>query len=825
MLYLDAPIGPIQGLMIYRDHEDRDLFYYVPERPRLALNDGVPEFIFLKYRSDITDNEDLDEETRKSLGGGFLSFTIDLGVDDRMLRSVKQELASFAEGEVRLAPIQFRKGSVRLSITKEAGEESGADASIVSNQFFEEVYGTSKPSLFGFNRATFSVVLTRQAATLFEAALREGISPIGVIYDLEFLGLRPAFHVHITAEYKRIYDHLEVEFGARGSIGVVSLAAEIDAAFQKLRDSGAIKVEIQNFTDDEDLRRQSEAAFDWFKKDLLKDFFKTALEPPTFMKRTASQGLLGQLQSLFGALRSSGDGQGASLTPTMGAPSTARSTSAPAPTSPDSGTRSTATANRGAAAATSQAGGGATAGSGSSSIAPFQVAFSLKYYRQDELKRREFDYSMQAAVARDAAPQGLFSTVVEGLDLDRVIKEVDLDDDFFKRLIVDVSVGTDLASTGIGSIGVNLEYPGEREAAVEPDHVDGFLFRADDMASKTFTTWLNEAMDFRYRYQMDVHFQPDSPWVGKVPHVTSDWLVSRNRQLTLNPLDEIGLFDLEISLGDMDSGQVSQVQAELLYEDAANNFRAEHTFVFTPGGGSQHWKLRLSDPELRRYRYRLTYFLQGNIRYQSDWEESEDVTLVINEPFRGTLGVRLVPLLDPLQLVEAVVNFNYVEAETGYHRSEQKVFTPASIATHAISLPTLVENPRNYGYDVTVIRLDGSVFESGPQSSESSALVISDGPGRVHRILVKLVNPNLFGAGLAYVKVSLKGLGEQGDRDEVLFSSNQTQDRMVALVQPDEGGPFSYEYQVTGYTVQGVPVPGANGSSSEPSLLVALPSG
>ena len=71
MLYLDSPIGPINGLMIYRDHQDPDMFYYVPERPRLALNDGTPEFVFLKYRRDITDNADFDPDKDESLGGGF----------------------------------------------------------------------------------------------------------------------------------------------------------------------------------------------------------------------------------------------------------------------------------------------------------------------------------------------------------------------------------------------------------------------------------------------------------------------------------------------------------------------------------------------------------------------------------------------------------------------------------------------------------------------------------------------------------------------------------------------------------------------------------
>ena len=88
MLYLDEPIGPLNGLMIYRDHANKSLFYYVPERPRLARNDGVPEFVFLKYKRDITDNADFDPDTKQSLGGGFMAFTVDLGVSERLAAMV-----------------------------------------------------------------------------------------------------------------------------------------------------------------------------------------------------------------------------------------------------------------------------------------------------------------------------------------------------------------------------------------------------------------------------------------------------------------------------------------------------------------------------------------------------------------------------------------------------------------------------------------------------------------------------------------------------------------------------------------------------------------
>jgi len=819
MLYLDAPIGVINGVMIYRDHKDASLFHWVVERPRLARNEGVPEFVYLKYKRDITDNPDFDPAAKESLGGGFLAFTVDLGLEEDELEALKGKLSQFAEGEVKLSPISFRKGSVRLSITKDAADAKDAKPEEPRGlNFFEEVYGATKPSLVGFNRATFGVVLSQEAATLFEAALRAGISPIGVLYDLEFLGLSPAFNVKITAEYHRVYTHLETEFGIKGQIQVVSLAADIAAAFQKLRDEGVIKVEVMHFTDDADLRKQANEAFEWFKKELLADFFKSALEPPSFMKRSGDGlGLMGQLQNLFGALNTAQPA--ASAAPVRGAPSSEPANAAAAPENQDSGVTRSADNNR---AVSNAVGGGSSAG-GDSKLSPFQVAFSLKFYRQEELKTRVFEYSMQAAVARPAAPQGLFSTMVKGLDLSRAIKEVNLDDDFFKRLIATVSMGGDLAAAGVSTVAVNLEYPGVRKPGEEPMHVDGFVFTPQDLSPKVFTTWLNDKKDLNYRYQMEAHFKPDSPWVGKEAHVTSDWVVTRDRQLTLDPLDAVGLLDLMVSLGDMDSGQVSQAQVELFYEDAPNDFRARKTLLLKPADAPVHWQLRLSNSALRSYQYRVLYFLGENVQFQTDWIQSDNSTLMINEPFRGTLNVRLVPLLDANALVEAVTDLTYQEEDTGYKRRIQKVFSPTELKSQPLSIPTLAQNPTTYTYQVTIVRADGSVYQSDPAPSENAAVVISDGEGSTHRVKVKLIVPNLTQAGLAAIKVDLVGPGENPDRESALFTPSQMDDKAVALVQPSKGSVFAYDFKVTGYTTNGVPVAGDTGQSSDGTLIIRAP--
>jgi hypothetical protein len=830
VLYLDAPIGPILGLMIFRDHADPSLFYYMNDRPRLARNDGVPEFVFLKYKRDITDNPSLSAEDKERLGGGFLAFTVDLSVDEEVMKQVRTRLSAFSGGTPKLTPVQFRKGTVRLSITKDlAGQPDAPAGTAAATTFFEEVYGATKPSLIGDNRATFGVMLNHEGATLMEAALKSGISPIGVIYDLEYLGLRPAFDVKIHADYKRIYTHLETQFGLKAGYGPISAAVDIGLAWQKLRDDGSIKVQVIAYTDDADLRRQADAAFDWFKTELLRDFFKSSLEPPSFM-RQGQGGLLGSLQSLLGPLTQTQQG---ALNPPLGQPTTAAPTVAAPPVGANSGLTSLADTNR----ATTAAAGGPTpaTGTGGAGGGPaaggfgIQLGFSLKRYEQEELKSRDFEYSEQAAVARDAAPQGLFSTMVAGLDLRRAIKEVDLDDDFFKRINATFTLAADLAAEKITAVTVNAEYPAERPPNIQPDHVDGFPFTAQNSGPQTFKTFLNEHLDLRYRYKLTVDFGGDSEWEGDEPHFESDWVTTTDQGVPVNPFSAVDRFDLEVLLGnDLVGSEVKQVQVELVYHDPGSNFRAARTMTFLPNDAGKHWKLRFGETADKTYRHRLTYFLANNVRVQTDWVQSEPVTtesgsLVVHSPFRGQFEFRMVPVLDPAAIIEADVDVLYREGD--YERRQTVIFQGGGspLAGQTVTVPTITAQPSGVTTTTTVVRADGSVFQGQPtQVPPERRVIVSDGAGQTHRVTVQLPAGDLAAAGLMGLRVRLRGEGEQGDRDEVFFAPGDPASKFVGLVQPDDGS-FTYAYEVEGYTTAGLPRAGVSGTSSDLKLVVPLP--
>ncbi len=826
MLSLDATIGPINGLTIFRDHADPDRFHYISERPRLSrAEDGRPEFVFLLYSRDVTDNPNLSADEKTALGGGFLAFTVDLTVPEPVLADTRRKLGPFAQGTPELGPVLFRKGSVRLSIAKDVADAEGATADTPRGEsFFEEVYGTSKPSLLGENRATFGVVLDHEGALLMEAGLRSGISPIGVIYDLEYLGLRPAFDVKIRADYKRIYSHLETSFGVRGGVGPIALAANVDLAWQELRDNGSITVEVVTFTDDESFRKQADAAFDWFKTELLRDFFKSSLEPPSFMRQGQGQGVLGALQTLIGPLVA---GQQGTPTPTYGVPSPLAPTPAAPPTSPDSGVASTADRNR-AATAGRPAATGARPPAGGLDLG-IQLGFSLKKIEQTELKVREFAYSLQAAVAREAAPQGMFSTLAGGLDLDRAIKRVKLDDEFFTRVKATFTLGADLEKAGIGAVTVNVEYPADRPAGTPPEHVEGFTWTPTDKDPKTFLTGLNAARDRSYRYRIDAAFGPGSEWVGNEPTYRSDWVTTTAEDVIVDPFYALDLLDVEITRP-VASADVQQVQVELSYDDPVRGFRDDRTIVLD-GAGSHHWRLRFAEGSAKVFRHRATYFLAGNVRHTTEWRDSPPITtevasLVVNDPWQGRLDMRLVPMLDGAEFLDANVVLRYHEPDTGYEWRDTVTLPGGAVGrapAQDVVVPTIAAAPAGLTVTTTVVRSDGSTFDGDPTPvAADRPILVTDGPGATKLVQVRLANPDLAGAGLAAVRVTVTGPGEGPDVAETLFVPEAATPRTVAIGHT-EPGPVTVTYRVDGFTTAGLPVAGETGTTASTQLLVPLP--
>src|SRR5690606_13337240 len=131
------------------------------------------------------------------------TMTVDLGVPADLLDRTARDLGSRFGAQVALAPLPVRSGSVRVTALDSAAAAEG------EARFVESLIASGTPSLYGDQRAVFTAELSKKGAALMEAAIRgEGATPVVVVYDLQFVGLLPAYDAKIRIRFRQSYEHL-----------------------------------------------------------------------------------------------------------------------------------------------------------------------------------------------------------------------------------------------------------------------------------------------------------------------------------------------------------------------------------------------------------------------------------------------------------------------------------------------------------------------------------------------------------------------------------------------------------------------------------------
>lgn len=409
MIYFKAPYFDFNGLIVMPDDADPLQFYYFPMYPRLATNpDGTPSFLFVKFKQDKPVPPGVEA------GGGFLNFDVDLHVEpdalDEAKRQIKTELQ--LNGDPRLVPLEYRSGSTKLIFldtppgpapapttgTTPAPAPAPAPPPMGTGlTFVESASYSATPALYGDNRTAFSVALSAQGATLVEQCLDAPTFLAGVVYDLTFVGLRPAYNVSLVVDWDRVYDWVENEFHASVKLPYVTLQTDIDAATEKLIENRTIQINVKNYaagTPDADIVKEKDAAVDFVKKMVTDAFFQPSIP----------------LKGITGG---------------------------------DSGNKTIAAIQ----AATSPVSMGYT-----------RKSISRQDVKTLNVDLSEQD-AMEVHIVPQGHLSGL-ADALKSYPRENFVKEVDLNDPFFQRVAVDVASSPVFATDGIDQITANFAYAG-----------------------------------------------------------------------------------------------------------------------------------------------------------------------------------------------------------------------------------------------------------------------------------------------------------------------------------------------------------------------------
>jgi hypothetical protein len=300
MMSLAPPYYIFEGVPVLADAEDPLQWYYLPNRPHFATDEqNRPAVRFLVLKANL-DEVPTDQEHAV----GFLIFDTSLAWPEATLARVAQKIENDRnlDGPPRLVPLLFKSGTCRLMFLDKmtpdpnaktgTGNDPGTQAPPTDN-WVTMLETSGVPSLYGENRAIFSATLTKQATELLYGAF-DGFVPAGVVYDLDFVGLQPAFHIHVVADWNQVFNYVK----EKHSTSIIFFSSDVEKTVQSLIDTKTIVFEaaIEGVGDE-----GMEGQFNEVRKQLLdfvlNTFFKPTANP--FQPDTAVQdGIIGTLTAL-----------------------------------------------------------------------------------------------------------------------------------------------------------------------------------------------------------------------------------------------------------------------------------------------------------------------------------------------------------------------------------------------------------------------------------------------------------------------------------------------------------------------------------------------
>lgn len=758
MLTLEPPFYELDGIVVFRDHAAPTLFHYLAGPPRLTVRDGVPSFLLLRYRAALAGSS-LGPQAQEQLGGGFLTFSVDCGVDEATLASVRRQLTALVppgtEGEISLVPVLYTRGTVKLLAVEAVDPAAPADER--EGRFVRGVLGTATPSLLGGQVASFSLALSPLGVALVEGAYRAALSPIGVLYELELSGLRPALSVRVRTDQRRVYERLRQRFGVDASLGgssdqpagqrAAALDVDVEAETRSLVQSGAIEIEVTQEQVGAAVDEQREAAMQLVKEQILARFFS-----PTMSAVPA-----GSLEA----------------------------------------------AARGMTASTTSMSHGRAADPDTRAVHRVQLGFQLRHEQLEQLETVTFDYDVARPEPRIHAPNGFFSALALGTRLDDHIREIELDDPFFRTIDVEIQTTADFTRLALQTLAVEIQYGGDVDA---PGQTATMVFSAADHAPKHFQCF-RDRDDFSYRYRVHYELADDDEVAAPTLRLTTAWRSTVERVLVVHPPSDIELLHVYVEPALVEWDLVARIEVLLSYDDPGSGFHAERTFLVERGSPRQEWLVRLPPGASRSYLVRHTWHLANGSVVRGAAEPHDHPRLFVMGPFTGRLRIRVVPAVDAASVSLVLGELVHVDPGTGLELRR-------SLSLKAPFQPVMVELPMidaahdeyTWSYEL-VPATGGEGRRTGPIVTRARVLVVSD-QGVAHHPVEVVLRGDMTAAGVLAVQVDLRGDPPPGHQPRILshlFEPDAQRRTTLRLALRADREPV-FEYQTTVVTLRGEPV-------------------
>jgi len=261
---LDSAPLQVANAILYRDHADPNVFYYMPNQPRLAYwPDGTPKLTFLKYT----------KAGKEEAKGGILHFFVKYGLDEQELNKVRQELTKINPRATIKGLLVFKKGS--FMVVSAAVGEGGV--------FTRKIIGEGKAPLISGSEVSVSIAVTPEGATFLEEALKQPTYPVSVRFEMTFEGLTPKYQATATIHWSKVREYFDQyskwKIYKKKKLGIWTWyvrtgTGEMREIKDELTSKGAVKIDITG--EDQNLDGLMQTLVDT----IMREMFETKLELP-----------------------------------------------------------------------------------------------------------------------------------------------------------------------------------------------------------------------------------------------------------------------------------------------------------------------------------------------------------------------------------------------------------------------------------------------------------------------------------------------------------------------------------------------------------------
>jgi hypothetical protein len=250
------------NLTLFRDLSDERVYYYTADRPKLATDArNQPQFSFLRWVENVrsTPGQPAVPDAR---GGGLVHALVALSVAAEDIQRAQADLQRSSPGARIRGPVLFDSGQVAL-VTSAVGSDGNPTARVV---------GLGAAPILDGQKAAVSLRLDKEAARVLWESFRTAAPDISFQFAMKLTGFRPPVRAKLVANFDEIYVHKAFTAGFAHKY----LQAEIDAAFDDLRRTGAIR--LTQVGADADLQTLIQEAYSHIKQ-VMFDAAKDTLTP------------------------------------------------------------------------------------------------------------------------------------------------------------------------------------------------------------------------------------------------------------------------------------------------------------------------------------------------------------------------------------------------------------------------------------------------------------------------------------------------------------------------------------------------------------------